>query len=124
MKSKAVITVALIGAFACTGAALAQKLPRHLVYKVGVTVTSQTEELTMAENGDTATGGSGVARYGGGMMSRGTLTVDVVGLTPDGALAVQVSEDTDNRKAPPVRVDVTADGQLRIPSDQLVNVNE
>ena len=124
MKNTAIITVALIGVFACSGAALAQKLPRHLVYKVGVTVSSQTEELTMGENGDMPTGGSGVARYTGGMLSHGTIAVDVVGITSDGALATQISEDTDNRKAPPVRVDVTAEGQLRIPVDQVLNVTE
>ena len=124
MKSKAIITVALLGVFACTSVALAQKLPRHLVYKVGVTVSNQTEELTMGENGDTATGGSGVARYNGGMLSKGTMNVDVLGITPDNALAIQISEDTDNRKAPQVRVDVMPDGQLRIPADQMVNVTE
>ncbi|MBV9737509.1 MAG: hypothetical protein JO177_04995 [Candidatus Eremiobacteraeota bacterium] len=124
MKSQAIITVALMGVFACSGAALAQKLPRHLVYKVGVNVTTQTEELTMGENGNTATAGSGVAHYGGIQMSHGTMTVDVIGLFPDGGLAVQVSEDTDNRKAPPVRVDVATDGDLRIPADQITNVTE
>ncbi|MBV8364855.1 MAG: hypothetical protein JO193_09850 [Candidatus Eremiobacteraeota bacterium] len=122
MKSLAILTVALLGVFLTSGAALAQKLPRHLVYNVGVTVTSQTEELTMGASGDTATAGSGVARYTGGMLTKGTITADVLGFTSDNAFAVQVAENTDNRKAPPVRVDVTPDGQVRVPPDQLTNV--
>jgi len=97
---------------------------RHLVYKLGVTVTTQTEELVMGENGEMPTAGSGVAHYTAGMLSRGTMTADVMGFTGDDALAVQISEQTDNRKAPPVRVDVTVDGQLRINPDDLVNVTE
>ncbi len=130
MKRTAIVALALGGVFLSCGTALAQKLPRHLVYKVGVTVSSQTEELTMGEAGPGganasmagASASSGVARYNGGMLSKGTITADVTGITADNALAVQISEDTDNRKAPPVRVDVMPDGQLRIPADQALNL--
>jgi len=120
------VTAVLVGVILCASIASADqgKPMRHLVYKVGVTLSTQTDELTMGENGDTATGGSGVAHYTGGTLSRGTITVDVVGFTPDNALATQISEATETRKAPVVRVDVTSDGQLRIPSDQILNVTE
>jgi len=126
MKNSVIFPFALAGVLAASSAVLADqgKPMRHLVYKVGVTVTSQTEELTSGQSGDTMSAASNVATYSAGMLSKGTMTADVIGITQDGALAIQISEDTDNRKAPPVRVDVTSDGQLRIPPDQLVNVRE
>lgn len=126
MKPVVILTLTLAGAFFCSSVASAdQSKPlRHLVYKVGVTLSTQSDQSAMGENGDMPTAGSGIAHYGAGMLSQGTMTVDVMGLTPDNALAIQVSEQTDNRKAPPVRLDVTSDGQLRIPSDQLLNVTE
>ncbi|MBV8726166.1 MAG: hypothetical protein JO233_00140 [Candidatus Eremiobacteraeota bacterium] len=130
MKNTAIVTVALMGVFLCTGAALAQKLPRHLVYKVGVTVMTQTEELTSGEgmagaapgSNSTVSASSGVAHYNGGMLSHGTITADVLSITADNALAIQISEDTDNRKAPPVKVYVMPDGQLVVPGGDATNI--
>jgi hypothetical protein len=126
MKNAGIFTIALTGVLLTSMAALADqgKPLRHLVYRVGVTVSTQTSELTMGENGDMPTGGSGVANYNGGMLTKGTMTADVLGLTPDNALAIRISEDTDNRKAPPVRVDVMSDGALRIPPDQALIVTQ
>ena len=121
------MVVATIAAslFLCTAAVSnAQTKPlRHLVYNVGVTELTQADELVMGNVGMLATASSGVAHYTGGLLSKGTITVDIVGFTNgDDAFAVQIAEQTDNRRAPLVRVDVTSDGELRIAPDDTNNV--
>jgi len=128
-----ILTIALSGILLCSTGALAdQKAWRHLVYSVGVRVTTQTDVLVSGKSATAVMGNagqsmgqmSGTSSSGDYMLSKGTMTVDIIGLTPDNALAMQVSEDTDNRKAPPVRVDVTSDGVVRIPPDQNLNVSQ
>jgi len=109
--------------FAAATLAADAKPLRHLVYNIGVTVSTQTDELVMGENGEMPTASSGVAHYTGGILSQGTMTVDIIGFTADGdAFAVQISEETNNRRAPVVRVDVTPDGELRMTPDDAINV--
>ncbi|MBV9276749.1 MAG: hypothetical protein JOZ97_00780 [Candidatus Eremiobacteraeota bacterium] len=124
MKSLAIVSVALLGVVFSSSAGLAQKLPRHLVYRVGVNVTTQTEDLVSGQGASEsgASASSGIAHYGGALFSKGTITADILSITADGALAVQISEDTDNRKAPPVHVYVMPDGQLVAPGDAATNI--
>lgn len=118
MKIGVILAITATGLFCSSSTAWAdQRKPlRHLVYQVGVTVSTQTEIPT----GDI----SGAAHYASGMRSHGTMTADIMGFTADDAFAIQISEQTDNRKAPSVRVDVTADGGLRIKPDDVLNVTE
>ncbi len=105
---------------------------RHLVYSVGVNVATRTDVLVSGKPATVVMGSpsqesgqmSGTNSSTDSMLSKGTMTVDIIGLTADNALAMQVSEDTDNRKAPPVRVDVTSDGKVRVPADQTLNVSQ
>ncbi|MBV8726165.1 MAG: hypothetical protein JO233_00135 [Candidatus Eremiobacteraeota bacterium] len=124
MKRMVVLAAIVSLFFSFTAPAQIQAKPlRHLVYHVGVTELTQTDELVMGNIGVMATASSGVAHYTGGLLSNGTMTVDIIGLTTEGdAFAVQISESTDHRRAPLVRVDVTSDGELRIKPDDAINV--
>jgi len=119
-----VVTIAASAFLPFTAPTQAQVKPlRHLVYHVGVTESTQTDELVMGNSGWMPTASSGVAHYAGGLLSDGTMTVDILGLTAEGdAFAVQIKEQTDNRRAPLVRVDVTSDGQLRMKPEDAINV--
>jgi len=128
-----ILAVALTGMVLCPASAQAdQKAWRHLVYSVGVNVSTRTDVLVSGKPATAVMGNasqdtgqmSGTSTSSDSMLSKGTMTVDIIGLTADNALAVQVSEDTDNRKAPPVRVDVTSDGKVRVPADQTLNVSQ
>ena len=120
-----VATIAASAFFSLTAAGRAETKPlRHLVYNVGVTQLTQTDELVMGNVGMLATASSGVAHYAGGLLSKGTITVDIVGFTNgDDAFAVQIAEQTDNRREPMVRVDVTSDGGLRLSPDDSNNLS-
>lgn len=93
---------------------------RHLVFHIGVTETSQNDTLVSGAN----TTGSQTAHYGGTMMATGSITADIMGITQDNAFRIQISEDTDKRKALPVEVDVTGDGNVRVPQNQLSNITD
>ncbi len=125
VKRMVVVGTIVASAFLLSAAATqAQSKPlRHLVYNVGVTESTQTDELVMGNHDWMPTAGSGVAHYSGGMLSNGTIDVDIIGFTNEGdALAVQISEHTDNRRSPVVRVDVTSDGALRMRSEDAINL--
>ena len=133
MMTRRIATIALIAILLCQAGALAdQKAWRHLVYSVGVRVSMQTDELVSGKSATAVMGNaiqdtgqmSGTSSSTDSTASKGTMTVDIIGLTADNALAIQISEDTDNRKAPPVRVDVTSDGKIRMPPDQTLNVSQ
>jgi hypothetical protein len=119
-----VATIVVSSFLPFTAATQAQVKPlRHLVYQIGVTQATQTDELVMGNAGAMPTASSGVAHYTGGLLSDGTMTVDILGLTAEGdALAVLILEQTNNRRSPLVRVDVTSDGQLRMKPEDAMNL--
>jgi hypothetical protein len=102
-----------------TQAAVAKPF-RHLVFQIGVTVTSKND--TLVSGADTT--GSQTAHYGGSMIANGSITADFLGITQDNSFRIQISENTDNRKAPPVEVDVTEDGNVRVTANQLSNLTD
>jgi hypothetical protein len=118
--------IARRAAFACAlivavagrpGAAAAADPPlkvlRHLTFDVVVGIDSKTQ--TKVAGFDRAA--SGLAYDdNGSSIGRGTISVDVVGATTDGGLVVDVSEDAPPRRAPVVRVGITAKALLYDPS--------
>ncbi|MDQ6932483.1 MAG: hypothetical protein M3160_04835 [Candidatus Eremiobacteraeota bacterium] len=111
----------LLAVLLCNSTAPAEGKPfRHIVFRVGVTMTTQNDTLVSGID----TGGSQTAHSGGGMVATGSITADFIGITGDNAFRIQIAESTDNRKAPPVAVDVTGDGNVRVTQNQVVNVTE
>jgi hypothetical protein len=99
--------VAVLGSGAAAAATPADpplKVLRHLTFDVSVDVESKTE--TKVAGFDGATSGT-AADDTGSTATHGTISVDVVGVTADGGLVVDVSEDAATRRALPVRVGVT-----------------
>ena len=97
-------------------AALAEEKPlRHLVYKVGVTTTTQ--ETVQSFGADTGT-------LGAGSMAHGVVTADILAFTPDNAFRVQISEQIDAHAGPKIEVDIAPDGSVRVKPDDAVNISE
>lgn len=90
----------------------APKPLRHLVYTFSVGITTN----TAVSSSGIGTGGSGVTDYGGGVMDKGTIAVDVLQAVDDKrgkALVVSVKEDArESRTAPPVSVILYGDGTV------------
>ncbi|MBC5829274.1 MAG: hypothetical protein GIW98_03650 [Candidatus Eremiobacteraeota bacterium] len=111
----------LLAVLLCNSTVAAEGKPfRHLVFNVGVTMTTQNDTLV----GGIDSGGSQTAHSGGGIVATGSITADFIGITADNAFRIQIAENTDTRKAPPVAVDVTSDGNVRLPQNQMVNVTD
>jgi len=92
-----------------------KKTLRHVVYKVGVSTTTQ--ETVKGVGADTGT-------LGGSNMVHGVVTADIMGFTPDNAFRVQISEQLDTHAGPKVEVDVTPEGAVRIKPDDALNISE
>jgi hypothetical protein len=88
---------------------------RHLRYIVSVGV--QTRQ-------DVTNYGGPTHSDTGQLTATGTIVADIVGVTPDNGLIVMLSENTDNRKAPPVKVTVLDQGQVTFETRDAANLNE
>ncbi|MBV8244827.1 MAG: hypothetical protein JOZ38_02795 [Candidatus Eremiobacteraeota bacterium] len=97
-------------------AGAAQTWPRHLVYKVEVTTTQETDQHISQMEISSA---SNTEKYSGSQLSHGTMEVSVSGFTPDKSLEMTITENTDNRRTAPITADVAPDGSVR-----LVNNND
>jgi hypothetical protein len=78
----------------------APRVLRHLVFNVGVDIENRTDTKVSGIEGPA----SGTASDVGTQIEKGTISVDVVAVTGDGGIVVDVSEDTDTRKAGVARV--------------------
>jgi len=78
----------------------APRVLRHLTFAVGVDVENRTDTKVSGIGGPA----SGIASNTGTQIEKGSISVDVVAVTADGGIVVDVSEDTDTRKAGVVRV--------------------
>ncbi len=85
---------------ASPAAAPALKVLRHLSFTIGTYVENRTDTKVSGIEGPP----SGTASDTGTAVGKGSISVDVMAVTGDGGIVVDVSEDTDTRKAAPVRV--------------------
>jgi hypothetical protein len=99
---------------AAASPAAAPKPLRHLSYAVAVGV--ETRQDLNNFNGH-MTSGKGDAQ------GRGSITADVTGLGADKALFITIAEQSDTRKAPPVNVQVLADGRIAFNPSDAGNLN-
>jgi hypothetical protein len=89
-----------VAAFAAAIPAPAPRVLRHLTFAVGVDVETRTDTKVSGIEGPP----SGTASSTGTQIEKGTITADVVAATGDGGIVIDVSEDTDTRKAGVARV--------------------
>jgi len=89
-----------MAAFAAATPPPAPRVLRHLTFAVGVDVETRTDTKVSGIEGPA----SGTASNTGTQIQKGSITVDVVAATGDGGIVVDVSEDTDTRKAGVARV--------------------
>ncbi len=110
--SRLFMALGLTLAFGQPAHADAPKPLRHLVYNFTVGITTNT---AVSASG-IGTGGSGISNYGGGVMDKGTIAVDVLQAVDDKrgkALVVSVKEDArESRTAPPVSAILYGDGTV------------
>jgi hypothetical protein len=99
----------------------ALKVLRHLEFYMTVGESSTTE--TKVSGFDAGSESGHATDDNGSLDAHGTITVDVVGATSDGGLAVDVSEDAASRKSPPIRVGILA-GKLYYDPHTIVNEEE
>lgn len=101
------------------------KAIRHMVFKVGVSTSTQLEvrRSGIGTPGHQVSGGN-ADKYNAGAQVTGTLSVDVVAATADQGLVVDIMEDAQTRKAPRVRVGVYPNGSLVYDFSQTVNDEE
>ncbi|GAC1502883.1 MAG: hypothetical protein NVS1B14_07930 [Vulcanimicrobiaceae bacterium] len=131
MKKLLGIALAIFGVGAMVSSALGAPKPiRHLVYNLGVSIRQQTDVHT---SGGTAAGDDNVRGSAGGSqtqhasvstLSRGSISVDIVGMDRDRSLVADISESTDTRKAPVVRAIVYPNGVVEVGVSDAENVTE
>jgi hypothetical protein len=114
-------------------AAADSKLPvlRHLVYSVVVGASGTTEArlegsaLGSVYGSNSANlGEPGKEQQSTSVQERGQLTADVVAVTNDGGLVIDVSEAAGHRSGPVTRVGVQADGSLVYPPEAVLTDEE
>lgn len=93
----------------------APKPLRHLRYNINV--GTHVSQGTTNFNGPTPLG-SGASK------SAGSIDADVIGLAADDALVFSVSENTDTRKEPPVKVGVLKEGQISADPKDASNLDD
>jgi hypothetical protein len=107
-------------AFAASSSATdAQLKPlRTLTYALEMTIGNVREMHVDA----IGSAGSGVSNAGAALESKGTINVDVIAVTADGGLVVDVSENASNRSHAKVRVAIAKDGAISYDPKQQENV--
>lgn len=83
---------------------------RSMTFHTDVVITT----LRQVHTDRVAANGGNTDDYHAGAHSVGVVHTDVTGLMKDQGIVIDISENTDNRKAPVVRVGVTVDGNLLI----------
>ncbi len=131
MKNLLSIALAIFGVCAMAASALGASKPvRHLVYNLGVSIHQQTDVHT---SGGTAAGDDNVMGSASGAqtqhanvstLSKGSISVDIVGVDVDRSLVADISESTDTRKAPVVRAIVYPNGVVEVGASDSENVTE
>lgn len=95
---------------------------RHVVYNFTVSVRSN---LTIHDSGIGSTNATGSDAFGGTVMDRGTIAIDVLQAARDGGLSVQIREDAQNtRTAKPATCAVYGDGRVICDPQASVNPEE
>ena len=82
-----------------------QTVQRHVVYSFSVGIRSDqhdTDSSMRFQSGGGEAGGTGDTSYLGVASDKGTISVDVLGLEPDGGLVTKVSEAAQNNRNAPV----------------------
>ncbi len=103
------------GIAAAAGTSPAPKVLRHLTFDIGLDVESRTDTKVSGIEGPA----SGTASSTGTSLGKGTISVDVIGVTSDGGLVVDVSENTDTRKAAAARVAIVGNSLSYAPSSNV-----
>jgi hypothetical protein len=102
----AIVAVAVVssagGASADAPALAPLKVLRHLSFDVVVGLETRSEQRVSGIGGPD----SGIAADDASQTRKGTISADVVAVTADGGIVVDISEDTDNRKAAVARVGI------------------
>jgi hypothetical protein len=120
MKGKALLFgAAFVAAYAAPNTARSDDAGparvRHLQYAVSVGVQTRHDVTTFG----------GLSHFDSGeLTATGTVTADVVGVAAGNSLVISVSENTNNRKAPPIRVVVLDQGQVTFDDKDASNLNE
>ena len=119
MNARIVPALAVIAlAASALPAAADQTVQRHLVYNFTVGVQNDTHDTDASAKmsnvgGGANINGTGDTSYMGVASDKGTISVDVLGVEPDGGLIVKVSENGQNtRKAAAVECVVLSDDQF------------
>ena len=96
---------------------------RHLAFSVDIDQSTQTDMRTIDV---AASKGGNTEHYVAGSVAHGTIVCDIVGVTPDGNLLVDVTEDSsENRSSATKRVAVQKDGGLVfLPNQGTLNEEE
>lgn len=92
---------------------------RHMVFNitVGIRTVSTTQGSGIGTDTGTNASGSGVA-------GSGIITANVLAPTADGGLILEISEEAQERKAPPTRVAVRATGEVLTPPNANITDEE
>jgi hypothetical protein len=101
--------VASAAVVASAGAADPPKALRHLVYSVSAGASTITE---VKRSGFGQNGGNSEDFGVAGILNKGTIALDVLSVTSDGALVIDVTEDAQARTTPRTRVAVFDDGRV------------
>jgi hypothetical protein len=133
MKYLSLALATALGVSISSAPAFAVTTPsRHVVFNVTTSLRSQTDILTDLGTGATGTettgerpdasSGSNVAHQIAGSTARGTITLDIVAVDADHTIVADVSENTDTRKQPVVRVIILPTGIVQIAPGDVQNI--
>ncbi len=108
-RSVAVAFAVMLGFAGPAGAAESRAVLRHLVYSVNVGASTVTE---VKRSGFGQNGGNSEDFGIGGIINKGTISLDVLSVTSDGALVMDIAESAEARTTPKTRVAVFDDGRV------------
>ncbi len=109
MRAVALVATFVTALTAAAGAADAPKPMRHLVYSVRAGASTITE---VKRSGFGQNGGNSEDFGVSGIVNNGTIVLDVLSVTTDGALVIDLTEDAQARTTPRTRVAVFDDGRV------------